>query len=144
VRVRKMVTGDVQAVLALQSACREIAQWGAADYERVALGEMAGWVAGEGDGITGFLAARSLGQETEILNLAVQANARRRGVGKALLEEAVNWSRSLGAKRVMLEVRASNAFALRFYERHGFRMVGRRPRYYANPIEDALLLAMPL
>jgi len=37
-------------------------------------------------------------------------------------------------------VRASNAAALRFYERHGFQITGRRPRYYDGPIEDALLL----
>jgi [ribosomal protein S18]-alanine N-acetyltransferase len=144
VRIRKMALRDVQAVLAVQSACQEIAQWSAADYEQVARGDLAGWVAEEDDGIAGFLAAHALGLETEILNLAVQANARRRGLGTALLAEAANWSRALGAKRLMLEVRVSNEAAVKFYKRLGFCAVGRRSRYYSKPIEDALLLDLPL
>jgi [ribosomal protein S18]-alanine N-acetyltransferase len=105
---------------------------------------MAGWVAEDEAGIAGFLVARHLGEESEVLNLAVRGDSRRRGVGTGLLEAALGWSKSQGARRVILEVRASNVAALKFYERSGFRMAGRRPRYYADPTDDALLLSLAI
>jgi [ribosomal protein S18]-alanine N-acetyltransferase len=143
-RIRRLALRDVDGVLALQSSCPEIARWKAFDYEPVARGEMMGWVAEDEDGIAGFLVARALVHETEILNLAVRLAARRRGIGSKLLAEAVNWSRSLRAERTLLEVRTSNLAARKFYEHHGFRAVGRRPGYYATPAEDAVLLDLPL
>lgn len=142
--VRRLELRDVPAVMALQSACAEAAQWKAIDYQRAARGEMAAWVAEDESGTTGFLVARRLVQETEILNLAVQAGARRQGVGASLLREALAWSRSLGVEGVILEVRATNVVALTFYEKHGFCVVGRRARYYSDPVDDALLLNLGL
>jgi ribosomal-protein-alanine N-acetyltransferase len=139
-----MLARDVDAVVTIQAACPEIAQWSAWDYERVARGEMAGWVAEDERGIAGFLVARKLVGETEILNFAVRADIRRQGTGTALLEQTLAWSKSIGAKTVILEVRASNIAAIRFYERHGFVVTGKRPRYYTAPIEDALLLNLDL
>jgi [ribosomal protein S18]-alanine N-acetyltransferase len=142
--IRRLGLQDVQSALAIQSGSPEIAQWTSADYGRAASGEMAAWVAEVNSGIAGFLIARLLVQETEILNLAVRADARRRGVGSELLAQAIDWSKIVCAERILLEVRASNTAALNFYERHGFRIVGRRPSYYTTPAEDALLLDLPL
>jgi [ribosomal protein S18]-alanine N-acetyltransferase len=142
--VRGIAIHDVEAVLAIQAACPEIAQWSAWDYESVARGEMAGWVAEDERGIAGFLVARRLVGEAEILNFAVRADSRRQGTGTALLQQALVWSKSIGAERVILEVRASNVAAIRFYERHGFVVAGKRVRYYAAPVEDALLLNLSL
>ena len=150
----------MEAILAIQAACPEIAQWTAWDYDRVARGEMAGWVAtqdsnvgaeiagedaaeliGKGDvDVAGFLVARRLSTELEILNFAVESNSRRCGIGAALLDEALQWAETFQATQAILEVRASNLAALRFYERRKFEVVGRRPRYYTAPVEDALLL----
>ena len=140
--VRRLELRDVEAVIALQSACPEAAQWRASDYERAARGEMACWVAESEAGIAGFLVAQRLVQENEVLNLAVRTDARRRGIGAQLLEQAIDWSRRCGAEKLILEVRASNLVALRFYERHGFDVVGRRPHYYVDPVEEALLLSI--
>jgi [ribosomal protein S18]-alanine N-acetyltransferase len=138
-KMRRIEDGDVRAILAIQASCREMAQWTERDYERVARGEMAGWIAEDEGGIVGFLVARPLVQETEILNFAVHSEARRRGIGTTLLKEALEWSRSVGAGKVILEVRASNDGALKFYERRGFRSIGRRAKYYTDPVEDALV-----
>ena len=154
----------MEAILAIQAACPEIAQWTAWDYDRVARGEMAGWVATENadDGVegaaavagdaaadvdgevAGFLVARRLSSELEILNFAVESEWRRRGIGAKLLDEALRWAQTFQATQAILEVRASNLAALRFYERHKFEVVGRRPRYYTAPVEDALLLTATL
>jgi [ribosomal protein S18]-alanine N-acetyltransferase len=131
---------DVEDVLEIQWASPEIAQWTAQDYARVVAGEMTGWVAEEHATVIGFLVARRVLTDLEILNLAVRPDVRRCGVGATLVREALAWGKELRAEKVLLEVRASNLAALHFYERHGFRATGRRPRYYAGPIEDALLL----
>jgi [ribosomal protein S18]-alanine N-acetyltransferase len=143
-RIRRLESRDVDAILAIQSACPEIAQWSSRDYQRVANGEMAGWVSDDDRGASGFLVARRLVLETEILNFAVRPDRRRQGIGTKLIETVIQWSKGLGVEGVMLEVRASNAVAIRFYEGHGFTAAGRRPRYYTNPSDDALLLNMLL
>jgi ribosomal-protein-alanine N-acetyltransferase len=135
---------DVEAILEIQSASPEVAQWTLWDYNRVARGEMAGWVAVNESKVCGFLVARRVGSDIEILNFAVRPNERRCGIGQALLCHAMQWARDLNAQNVLLEVRASNYAALHFYQRRGFAVVGRRPRYYVSPIEDALLLTAPL
>jgi [ribosomal protein S18]-alanine N-acetyltransferase len=136
--------GDIEAILAIQAACPEIAQWTEWDYDRVAQGEMAGWVGEEELSIVGFLVARRVVNEIEVLNFAVSPNARGRGIGAMLLQETLTWGKTLGAVQAILEVRASNAAALRFYEGHNFQIVGRRTRYYNEPTEDALLLTAKL
>jgi ribosomal-protein-alanine N-acetyltransferase len=142
--IRPLESRDVESIVAIQTACAEIAQWTAWDYDRVARGEMAGWVAEEDSEVTGFLVARHLSSEVEILNFAVEVDSRRCGIGAALLGEALQWAKTFQAIQAILEVRASNLSALRFYERHKFEVVGRRPRYYTAPVEDALLLTATL
>jgi ribosomal-protein-alanine N-acetyltransferase len=136
-----MESRDVESIVEIQSASPEVAQWTVWDYYRVARGEMFGWVAVEKNDIVGFLVARRVGGDIEILNFAVRAEMRRCGVGSALLRVAMEWAGEVKAERALLEVRASNFAALQFYERRGFQVVGRRPRYYLSPIEDALLLS---
>jgi ribosomal-protein-alanine N-acetyltransferase len=138
--VRPIESRDIDAILAIQQASPEVAQWTGHDYARVVAGDMAGWVAEENAGVAGFLAARRAAADLEILNFAVREDARRSGVGTSLLRAAVAWGKTFQAEKAFLEVRASNATALRFYERQGFQVTGRRPRYYTAPIEDALLL----
>jgi len=142
--IRKIENRDVDAILAIQSACPEIAQWTAWDYVRVARGEMVGWVADNEGIVAGFLVARRIVSEIEILNFAVRPDARWRGIGTALLREAFAWGKACGAETALLEVRASNLAALSFYEQHGFRTTGRRKQYYAAPTEDGLELTASL
>ena len=139
-KTRLIENRDIDGILAIQTACPEIAQWTERDYERVARGEMAGWVGEEESSVLGFLVARRVVNEIEILNFAVSPEVRRRGMGAMLLKEALRWGTEFGAVQAILEVRASNSAALRFYERHNFQVVGRRARYYNEPTEDALLL----
>jgi ribosomal-protein-alanine N-acetyltransferase len=144
-QLRPLELRDLEDVLAIQAASPEIAQWTLWDYDRVARGEMAGWIAEQGDGeVAGFLVARRVANDLEILNFAVRPTHRRQGIGAALLESALDWGKSLLLQQAFLEVRASNLAALRFYEKHKFEVTGRRPRYYTAPIEDALLLSAAL
>jgi [ribosomal protein S18]-alanine N-acetyltransferase len=139
--IRALEPRDVEPVLAIQRSYPEVAQWTSLDYQRVANGDMAGWVGEEDGQIVGFLIARQIATDIEILNLAVLVGERRRGIGSALLKHALDWGRGFPAEKAFLEVRMSNLIATRFYERHKFEVTARRPRYYMAPVEDALLLA---
>ena len=78
--------------------------------------------------------------ELHINTLAVAPEFRRRGYATALLQAVMREAETEGAVKATLEVRASNAAALALYERLGFRISARRPGYYTNPQEDALIL----
>jgi ribosomal-protein-alanine N-acetyltransferase len=142
--IRPIETPDLPFIMAIQSACPEIAQWTTRDYARVVQGDMTGWAAEEKSEVAGFIVARRVASDLEILNFAVQPNSRNRGVGAALLREALEWAATFHGEKAFLEVRASNLAALRFYEHHGFEMTGRRARYYLAPIEDAMVLTKRL
>ena len=135
-----MVASDADAVVQIQIASPEIAQWTAHDYANFPNVGMTAWVAEVEAIIAGFLVARRIAGELEILNLAVRPDARRRGIGNALIQFAFAWGKQIDAKNAYLEVRASNLIALEFYKRHQFQETGRRPLYYSNPVEDALVL----
>ncbi len=87
----------------------------------------------------GFLVSKPIGPEWEIENVAIRSAARRRGLGGRLLVEFLQLARNNGAQQLFLEVRASNTPARKLYERWGFRESGRRPGYYHNPEEDAIV-----
>jgi ribosomal-protein-alanine N-acetyltransferase len=78
--------------------------------------------------------------EIHINNIAVRPECRGGGVGRVLLEFVLRLGAGLGARRATLEVRRSNQAALKLYEKLGFAVAGVRKNYYANPVEDALIL----
>jgi [ribosomal protein S18]-alanine N-acetyltransferase len=78
--------------------------------------------------------------EIHINNVAVRPQCRGGGVGRVLLEFIFRLGAGLGARKATLEVRRSNAAALKLYERLGFSVGGVRKHYYTNPVEDALIL----
>jgi len=88
---------------------------------------------------TGFAIGRRAADEGEILNLAVSASSRRQGQGQALVNQLFERFRDYSVLKVFLEVRESNSGAIAFYEKLGFRLSGRRPSYYRDPVETALL-----
>ncbi len=91
----------------------------------------------------GMILARCTADEAEILTLAVDPAARRRGVGRALVTAAAAAAAARGATRLLLEVSAGNAAARALYDGIGFRRVGLRRRYYADG-SDALILALDI
>jgi ribosomal-protein-alanine N-acetyltransferase len=94
--------------------------------------------------LAGYLFARTIAGEAEIINLAVRPGHRRRGLGRALLDEGLARVRDRGARDIYLEVRVSNRGAQVLYARAGFTPAGLRPDYYRNPREDAVVLRRSL
>jgi ribosomal-protein-alanine N-acetyltransferase len=126
----------------------EAAEWSLKSIEQLERRGEIGWVVeneGDSDGdVAGFLIARAVAQEAEILNLCVDPSRRRAGNATALLDNAVAALLQLHVKTIFLEVRESNHPAIAFYEKHGFVRNGRRPAYYQNPVEDAVLMKREL
>lgn len=95
----------------------------------------------------GFILIRVVGDEAEILTLAVRPAARGRGLGRSLVDRGASAARAAGADRLFLEVADDNAAARALYARRGFEQVGVRRGYYAGPDgppRDALLLSLTL
>ena len=129
---RAAASDDLGAIAAIQAASGEASQWDAASYLSYDC-----TVAVEGDRVLGFLVSRQTAPgEREIVNLGVEPRQRRRGVARELLRAEL--SRACGAW--FLEVRESNAAALRLYETLGFQIAGRRPAYYHDPPEAAIVM----
>lgn len=90
--------------------------------------------------VAGFCSFWIVCDEMHINNVALRPQCRAQGIGTALLRRAMVAATELGARRAILEVRASNAPARRLYERLGFYVAGTRRNYYTHPVEDALIL----
>lgn len=93
-----------------------------------------------GDAVVGYVVMWLVADEAELANLAVAPGRRRVGIGRYLLDSAIAEAVARGATSLYLEVRESNVAARVLYGGRGFLAVGRRPAYYRNPTEDALLL----
>lgn len=94
----------------------------------------------ENGSVLGYVGAQTVLGETDMMNLAVSPEARRQGIAKRLILKLVEELKERDSHSLTLEVRSSNAPARALYEKLGFAQVGRRPNYYRNPKEDALIL----
>ena len=94
--------------------------------------------------VLAFLNHWRVADELQIMNIAVDPAQRRQGYGSALLADLLATARTQAITAVTLEVRRSNRGAINLYERHGFRQVGVRPRYYSDNLEDALVMSLPI
>jgi len=92
----------------------------------------------------GFAVASLQLPQAELETIVVAPAVRRQGVARKLFSALAHQLKSAGASEVTLEVRASNRPALELYQALGFAESGRRPRYYIDPVEDAVLMRLIL
>ena len=97
-------------------------------------------VAVDGEKVIGYVGSQTVIDMTDMMNIAVHPDFRRRGIAKMLVERLVDALKSRQSRCLMLEVRTSNTGAQLLYEILGFVQVGIRKNYYRNPKEDALIL----
>lgn len=90
--------------------------------------------------VMGYIGSQSVIDAADMMNLAVRPQLRRRGIGNRLVAALELMLLDKGVASLCLEVRASNVPAIGLYQSLGFVQVGRRPRYYFHPAEDALIL----
>jgi ribosomal-protein-alanine N-acetyltransferase len=140
------VTPDFDALAAIHAEAFADAgprAWSAAEIAALAAAPGGDLATGRAEPPVGFALWRVAADEAELLTIAVRPSARRRGVGAALLAEAMARSRARGATRMLLEAGVSNAAALTLYRRAGFAEVGRRPGYHgAGQAHNALIMSV--
>ena len=103
--------------------------------------KLAYWlVAVEDDRVAGYVGSQTVCGETDMMNIAVHPDFRRRGIAESLVNALVEDLQKLESHSLTLEVRASNEAAQKLYEKLGFMQVGLRKNYYRNPKEDAYIL----
>ncbi|MDD5863865.1 MAG: ribosomal protein S18-alanine N-acetyltransferase [Firmicutes bacterium] len=99
------------------------------------------WLAAlEGETVVGYVGSQTVLGETDMMNLAVHPDFRRKGIAEALVTALVEALKERGSRCLTLEVRESNVPARNLYEKLGFRQIGLRKQYYRNPRENALIL----
>ena len=98
------------------------------------------FVAVENEKVVGYVGSQTVLGETDMMNIAVHPDCRKRGIATLLITHLVDALAQQGSHSLMLEVRESNENAISVYRKLGFMDVGRRKNYYRNPKEDALIL----
>jgi ribosomal-protein-alanine N-acetyltransferase len=141
--LRRGQVGDVSALTRIHRAAFDH-PWSESDFATYLASDLV-WVSGEP--IAGFLLIRAVGDEAEILTLAVDPAHRRAGHAAALLDAAKQYLAKTDVFRLFLEVAADNLPALALYETQGFLPIGVRKGYYrrdAGPNMDARLFSCAL
>ena len=137
--IRPMSEEDLDAVLAIEQASFP-APWKRDHFlHEIAAPHSYPLVALLDGRLAGYVCLMSLFEEAQILNIAVAADHRGRGVALALMEVATALALEKGAETLALEVRSTNRAAIALYERLGFRRCGIRASYYEGT-DDAVLM----
>ncbi len=119
--------------------------WTYRNFESSIATENRGIVLRNGKGILiGYFITLDIVDEMELLKIAVGKNFQGKGYGRILMDKVLELARMLEMESVFLEVRESNAPAIRLYKAIGFKTVGIRPDYYIHPKEDAFLMKLKL
>lgn len=141
-KLQPMTIEYVPQVAALEKVCFST-PWSESSIGGELQNQWAIWlVALEGDALAGYLGVQYGPDGADIMTIATAPAFRGRGVGRALIAEMAARLKSMGLQWLTLEVRPSNTAALGLYEAMGFQQVGRRPRYYRDPVEDAILMTL--
>ena len=136
----RMNESHVKAVAELEKLCFS-EPWSENSVASELKNKLALWLVAEEDGrLAGYIGSQTCGDESDVMNVAVHPDFRRRGIAEALINDLVEQLNAIGSHCLTLEVRASNVPAISLYEKLGFTEVGRRKNYYRNPKEDALIL----
>ena len=142
--IREMKREDVPAIAELEKLCFSD-PWSENSIASELDNPLSYWLVAEDNGkIAGYVGSQSVLDAADMMNLAVSPDCRQQGVGQALVNGLVQHLQKNNVIALLLEVRVSNARAISLYEKLGFEQVGRRPKYYHNPREDALILRKEL
>lgn len=148
IKIRPMIAADVEAVVKIAANLKEAPQWQFDTYaralDRAGLPRRIALTAEHQTSgrAVGFVVVSLVPPEAELETIAVAGEFQRFGIARRLFGEMIRMLRETGTSRVTLEVRVANRAALTFYSSLGFAEVGRRTRYYANPVEEAVLMAL--
>ena len=136
----RMNEGHVSQVAELEKICFAD-PWSENSVASELKNKLALWLVAEEEGrLAGYIGSQTVCDETDMMNVAVHPDFRRKGIAEALVNALVEELKAINSRCLTLEVRAANSPAIALYEKLGFTEIGRRKNYYRNPREDALIL----
>lgn len=142
--IREMKLEDVPQVAAIERLCFS-APWNENMIISSWESRLSCWLIAEIDGcVAGYVGSEAVLDSADMMNIAVAPEYRKRGIAEALIRALMEHLQQKNILFLLLEVRVSNAPAIALYNKLCFEQVGRRPRYYTNPREDALILRKEL
>ena len=140
ITIRKLKESDIAELARIERESFS-RPWSEESFRELLTLDYARYLVAEADGeIAGSAGMRVVYGEGDIDNVVVDRKYRGNGIAKTLISELIALGESEGIKEFTLEVRASNAAAIRVYENAGFTSAGVRPRFYEDPVEDALIM----
>lgn len=143
-RIVKMQPEHVSAVAEMERQCFSD-PWSEKSVASELDNPLSLWLIAEADGeVAGYVGSQTVLDSADMMNLAVSPSFRRQGIGERLVNRLTEALGEKGVKTLLLEVRISNEPARELYQKLGFEIVGKRPRYYEKPREDALILRKEL
>ena len=138
--IEQMTSAHVSQIAELEKLCFSD-PWSEKSIETELTCRLSLWfVALEGERVVGYVGSQTVIDESDMMNIAVHPDFRRKGIAEALIATLEEALREKGSLALTLEVRASNVPAISLYEKLGFLQAGIRKNYYRNPKEDARIL----
>ncbi|MBQ1889913.1 ribosomal-protein-alanine N-acetyltransferase [Selenomonas caprae] len=137
---REMAPEDADAVEVVEKACFSI-PWSRDSFWKEAANENTLYLlALDGERVIGYAGCWISFEECQITNVAILPEYRGQGIGTKLFGAIIEAVKAKGVTAMTLEVRPSNAPARALYARYGFKDAGRRPHYYQDDGEDAIIM----
>jgi ribosomal-protein-alanine N-acetyltransferase len=143
--IRRMTLDDVEQVVAIDQASFSL-PWPERTfrYEVAENSASRPWVVDVDGRVVAMIVVWFIVDEAHIATIATHPDFRRQGIGRKLLVHALMAAKEEGARTALLEVRESNDKAQEMYRKLGFLEVNRRPQYYSDNGEDAILMTASL
>lgn len=140
IEIRKMESQDVPQIAELEKVCFHD-PWSEKSIALELDNRLSCWlVAVCGEQVVGYVGSQTVLDGSDMMNIAVHPEYRKRGIAEKLINELVYLLKERHSICLILEVRASNEPAINLYHKLEFHDIGRRRNYYRNPKEDALIL----
>lgn len=141
INVREMDLDDLNAVMDIEKICFTT-PWAKESFEReIRDNQLAKYlVIEDNDKIVGYGGMWIIIDEGHITNIAIHKDFRNRKLGSLLVKSMIEYAENLGIHRMTLEVRESNMAAQGLYSKFGFKPCGKRPKYYGDNNEDAIIM----
>ncbi|MEL7647766.1 MAG: ribosomal protein S18-alanine N-acetyltransferase [Sedimentibacter sp.] len=138
--IREMTHKDLDRIAEIERRCFSV-PWSRDAFEGELKNELAYYQCAEADGtIMGYMGMWKIIDECHITNVAVLPEFRNQNIASMLIEKMVSICKCSEISNMTLEVRESNIPAIRLYTKFGFFPVGKRPKYYHMPVEDAIIM----
>ncbi len=139
--IKPMCLNDIDRIMIIENECFDI-PWSRMSFEtELEDNEHAVYItASVNDEIVGYGGMWKIIDEAHITNIAIHPAYRRMHIGSAIVEKLHHIASNYNINNFTLEVRASNVIAQKLYQKYGYKIAGRRKRYYADNHEDALIM----